>query len=71
MPLRGNRRASVESLAAFVRESAPAELRTGESVWVACASGYRASIAAGLLERGGYRPVVLVNGGVTDVLDRL
>ena len=43
---------------------APAELRQNNPVWVVCASGFRASIAAGLLERLGFRPVVLADGGV-------
>jgi len=38
---------------------------------VVCASGFRASIAAGLLERRGYRPVVLADGGVGDVVRHL
>jgi glyoxylase-like metal-dependent hydrolase (beta-lactamase superfamily II) len=50
---------------------APGELSPRDEVWVACGSGYRASIAAGLLERAGYRPVVLAEGGVPDVLARL
>lgn len=53
-----------------LRDGPPRELRTHEPVWVACASGYRASIAAGLLEHGGYRPVVLAQGGIIDVIDR-
>jgi hypothetical protein len=40
-------------------------------VWVLRASGFRASIAAGLLQRLGYQPVVLANGGVADVLGHL
>lgn len=46
----------------------PAELNAERPVWIACASGFRATIAAGLLERAGYHPVVLGNGGVRDVL---
>jgi glyoxylase-like metal-dependent hydrolase (beta-lactamase superfamily II)/rhodanese-related sulfurtransferase len=37
-------------------------------VTLICATGYRATIAAGLLERHGYRPVVVAKGGVADVL---
>lgn len=48
----------------------PEQLRPEQPVWVACASGYRSSIAAGLLERAGYRPIVLSPGGVPDLLDR-
>ncbi|MFN8559881.1 MAG: rhodanese-like domain-containing protein, partial [Dehalococcoidia bacterium] len=52
-------------------DGAPAELDRALPVWVACASGYRATIAAGLLERDGYSPIVLSRGGVPDVLARL
>ncbi|MGH8908559.1 MAG: rhodanese-like domain-containing protein [Egibacteraceae bacterium] len=51
--------------------SAPPELRRDRPVWVACTSGYRASIAAGLLERHGFTPVVLSQGGIPDVVDQL
>lgn len=43
----------------------------GEEVWVACASGYRASIAGSLLTAHGFDPVVLVHGGVADVMSRI
>ena len=49
----------------------PPELSRDDEVWVACGSGYRATIAAGLLLREGFRPVVLSRGGVPDVLRRL
>jgi len=52
-------------------DSDPAELDSDAAVWVVCASGFRASIAAGLLERRGYRPVVLADGGVGDVVRHL
>jgi hydroxyacylglutathione hydrolase len=52
-------------------DGVPAELDLSRKVWVACASGYRASIAAGLLERARYRPVVLSPGGVSSVLEQL
>lgn len=39
----------------------------GDRVWVACATGYRATIAAGILERRGFLPVVLTDGGVPDL----
>lgn len=52
-------------------DGVPAELDPHMPVWVACASGHRAAIAAGLLERHGYRPVLLTGGGVPDLLDRL
>ena len=50
---------------------APAGLAPDRPVLVACASGYRATIAAGLLERAGYRPVVLSAGGILDVMNAL
>ena len=43
-------------------------LEAGSEVWVACESGLRSTIAAGLLERGGLVPVVLDRGGVSDLL---
>ncbi len=49
-------------------DGAPPGLAEDEPVWVACASGYRASIAAGLLERAGMQPIVLATGGVPDLL---
>lgn len=39
-------------------------------VWVVCATGFRASIAAGLLERRGVEPVVLADGGMADLVAR-
>jgi glyoxylase-like metal-dependent hydrolase (beta-lactamase superfamily II)/rhodanese-related sulfurtransferase len=48
----------------------PDELDQDRPVLVACASGHRAAIAATILERAGYRPVVLDGAGVEDVLAR-
>ncbi|HEX8966421.1 MAG TPA: rhodanese-like domain-containing protein [Chloroflexota bacterium] len=48
----------------------PSNFESDQPVWLMCASGFRASIAAGLLERAGYRPMVLAHGGVTDVMAR-
>jgi glyoxylase-like metal-dependent hydrolase (beta-lactamase superfamily II)/rhodanese-related sulfurtransferase len=48
----------------------PTGLDATRPVWVGCASGHRASIAAGLLERHGLRPVVVTGGGIADVLAR-
>lgn len=42
-----------------------------EPVWVACGSGYRATIAASYLEAEGHTPMVLANRGVGDVLEQL
>ncbi|MFP5332398.1 MAG: rhodanese-like domain-containing protein, partial [Acidimicrobiia bacterium] len=38
-------------------------------VWVLCASGFRAAIAASLVERAGRTPVALTSGGVGKVLE--
>jgi hydroxyacylglutathione hydrolase len=52
-------------------EGPPPELDRDIPVWIACASGHRATMAAGLLQAAGYDPVVLVGGGVPDVLEAL
>lgn len=44
------------------------DLGDNHEIWVACATGYRASIAAALLEQRGLRPRVLSVGGVPDVI---
>lgn len=49
----------------------PAGLSKDREVWVICRSGNRASIAAGILERMGYSPVVVATGGVPNALDQL
>ncbi|MFD8533262.1 rhodanese-like domain-containing protein [Streptosporangium canum] len=55
-------------LADLAVHGVPAELDASRPVLVACGSGRRASIAAGLLLAAGYRPVVLTGAGVTDLL---
>ncbi|MFD1548036.1 MBL fold metallo-hydrolase [Nonomuraea guangzhouensis] len=49
----------------------PAELDPQQPVFVACASGRRASIAAGLLAHKGYQPIVLTDAGVPDLVAAL
>jgi hypothetical protein len=44
------------------------DLEKDREVWVACGTGYRATIAAGFIEQAGYTPVVLAEAGVPDVL---
>jgi rhodanese-related sulfurtransferase len=51
-----------------IPEKATSTLDPTRPVWVACATGFRAGIAASLLENEGFRPVVLSDAGVTDVL---
>jgi rhodanese-related sulfurtransferase len=62
---------SIHRYAPDLSEAVPAELRLEAPVWVACGSGYRATIAASLLQRAGYQPIVLRGAGVPDVLERL
>jgi hydroxyacylglutathione hydrolase len=52
-------------------ESTPSALETNGPVWVACGSGYRAAIAAGILQSRGFEPVLLSDDGVSDVLQTL
>ena len=48
--------------------STPEGLDETLPVLIACGTGYRASIAASILEKRGYTPVVLVDSGVPDVI---
>jgi glyoxylase-like metal-dependent hydrolase (beta-lactamase superfamily II)/rhodanese-related sulfurtransferase len=52
----------------LLTEGVPAELDKDRPVLVACRSGRRASIAAGVLANEGYHPVVLGADGVPDVI---
>lgn len=56
------------SYAPDVAQSPPADIDPAREVWIACESGYRASIAASFLQRDGFVPVVLDHGGVMRVL---
>ncbi|MER7458771.1 MBL fold metallo-hydrolase [Micromonospora sp. NPDC126480] len=51
----------------LITEGVPAEIDPERPVLIACGSGRRAAIAATLLAREGYRPVVLAGAGVADV----
>jgi glyoxylase-like metal-dependent hydrolase (beta-lactamase superfamily II)/rhodanese-related sulfurtransferase len=46
----------------------PDGLETDRPLWVACETGYRANLAASILESEGHELRVLVGAGVTDVL---
>jgi glyoxylase-like metal-dependent hydrolase (beta-lactamase superfamily II)/rhodanese-related sulfurtransferase len=48
----------------------PAGVDPARPVWIGCASGHRASIAAGLVERHGLQPVVLADTGIPELLKR-
>jgi glyoxylase-like metal-dependent hydrolase (beta-lactamase superfamily II)/rhodanese-related sulfurtransferase len=54
-----------------VVENADRVLDRSRPVWVACASGFRAGIAASLLATRGFEPVLLARAGVTEVLQKL
>lgn len=62
---------SVLSYLPDLADETPPALDPSRPVWIACGSGFRASIAAGILQERGYEPVVLVDGGIHDVLKRL
>jgi hydroxyacylglutathione hydrolase len=52
----------------LITEGVPAEIDPDRPVLVACGSGRRAAIAATLLAREGYQPVVLAGAGIADVV---
>jgi glyoxylase-like metal-dependent hydrolase (beta-lactamase superfamily II)/rhodanese-related sulfurtransferase len=59
---------SILSYLPDVAEDTPPGLDRDEPVWIACGSGLRASIAAGILQSRGFEPIVLVQSGATNVL---
>lgn len=54
-----------------VVDQTPDGLNPDRPVWIACATGYRANIAASTLETRGYEPLVLADFGVTELLQTL
>ncbi len=64
----GSIEGSILSYVPDVARETPAGLTEDEPVWVLCGSGYRATMAAGILQNRGFDPVVLIEGGATDVL---
>jgi hydroxyacylglutathione hydrolase len=52
-------------------EGLPDGLDPQRPVWVLCGSGYRSTIAAGLLETEGFEPIVLDDAGTPEVLAAL
>lgn len=64
----GSIEGSILSYVPDVARETPSGLRDDEPVWVLCGSGYRATIAAGILQDRGFEPVVLAEGGAIDVL---
>lgn len=61
---------SVLSYVPDLERSTPTELDGDRPVWLVCGTGYRATIAAGILQARGFEPKALVDGGATDVLAR-
>jgi rhodanese-related sulfurtransferase len=46
----------------------PADLDKSKPVLIGCETGYRASLAASILQREGYLPEVLVGAGLPEVI---
>jgi rhodanese-related sulfurtransferase len=63
--------ASTRCYAPDVISGTPAGLDQNRPLWIACETGYRASIAASALQSRGFEPVVLAEAGVTEVLRSL
>ncbi|MFI7145038.1 rhodanese-like domain-containing protein [Nonomuraea sp. NPDC050022] len=55
----------------LLTQGTPGKLDPARPVLIACASGRRAAIAAGLLAREGYRPIALTGAGVPEVVASL
>jgi rhodanese-related sulfurtransferase len=56
---------------ADVALATPAGLDQGREVWVVCETGFRANLAASVLEVRGFKPVVLVGPGTPEVLQSM
>ncbi|HUG31878.1 MAG TPA: MBL fold metallo-hydrolase [Acidimicrobiia bacterium] len=59
---------SVLSYLPDIARETPPGLDPDRPVWVVCGTGFRASIAAGILQSRGFEPIVLTEDGATDVL---
>lgn len=62
---------SVLSYLPDLADRTPSGLDPSQPVWIACGSGYRAAIAAGILQDRGFETVVLIDDGAPDVLHRV
>jgi hydroxyacylglutathione hydrolase len=62
---------SVLSYLPDLADTTPSGLDSSRPAWIACGSGYRAAIAAGVLQVRGFEPVVLIDDGAADVLQRM
>lgn len=59
---------SVLAYAPDVAAATPVGLDPTREVWVGCETGYRASVAASVLQSRGFQPVVLTDAGIVEVL---
>ena len=59
---------SIHTYVPDLRDGVPESLDKERPVWVICGGGYRSEMAVRYLEAGGFRPTVVVGGGVEDVL---
>jgi rhodanese-related sulfurtransferase len=59
---------SIHSYVPDLRDELPGALDSERPVWVICGGGYRSQMAVRYLEEGGILPIVVVGGGVEDVL---
>lgn len=59
---------SVLSYVPDLARATPPDLDDRRPVWLVCGTGYRATIAAGIVQGRGFVPMVLAEGGATDVL---
>lgn len=62
---------SVLAYAPDVAAGTPEALDPNREVWIGCETGYRASIAASVLQTRGFEPVVLAGAGIADVVAAL
>lgn len=62
---------SVLAYAPDVAAATPEALDPNREVWIACETGYRASIAASVLQTRGFEPVVLKGAGIAEVVTAL
>jgi glyoxylase-like metal-dependent hydrolase (beta-lactamase superfamily II)/rhodanese-related sulfurtransferase len=67
----GNLPGSIWSYLPDLAAELPAELDRDRPVWVTCGTGYRATAAVRWLEAAGFRSVVLIGGGVPEILQAL
>jgi len=59
---------SIHAYVPDLRDGIPEALDRERPVWVICGGGYRSEMAVRYLEADGFKPIVVVGGGVEDVL---